>query len=274
MEEGLRYLSGNPKAIFFTDFDGTITLQDCNDYLVLYLTPHSFSLANLALEVDNFGFGVEKRRMLELEVLKGTLSFRDAFQAMLDSVRMPFENCLRIVQENVQLDPRFLDFYAWAKGNNVPIVILSSGMTPVIEALLTSFFGRKPENIFVVANDVEPRSGKHINMDGGWRIRYRDDSTFGHDKSLEIKPYVALPDGQRPVLLFAGDGVSDLSAASETHILFAKEGLDLVKYCEQSGIPFVPFKNWASILETMQDIHECISNTGSAGYSLQGLAKN
>jgi 2-hydroxy-3-keto-5-methylthiopentenyl-1-phosphate phosphatase len=94
---------------------------------------------------------------------------------MLDSVRMPFENCLRIVQENVQLDPRFLDFYAWAKGNNVPIVILSSGMTPVIEALLTSFFGRKPENIFVVANDVEPRSGKHINMDGGWRIRYRDD---------------------------------------------------------------------------------------------------
>ncbi|KAF7587909.1 hypothetical protein BBP40_006532 [Aspergillus hancockii] len=257
MKESLRYLNGSPKAIFFTDFDGTITLQDCNDYLV-----------------DNFGFGIEERRRLELEVLKGTLAFRDAFQAMLDSVQMPFNDCLRVVQENVQLDPRFLDFYEWAKEKNVPIVILSSGMAPVIEALLVSMFGREPENIFVVANNVEPRSGKHIDMDGGWQIKYRDDSTFGHDKSLEIKPYVALPDEQRPVLLFAGDGVSDLSAASETNILFAKEGLDLVKYCKQEGIPFVPFENWGSILETTRDIYKGIVKIGSASYSLQRFVKN
>lgn len=49
-------------------------------------------------------------------------------------------------------------------------------------------------------------------------------SHFGHDKSLEIKPYAALPDGERPILLYAGDGVSDLSAAAETNLLFAKEG--------------------------------------------------
>lgn len=49
-------------------------------------------------------------------------------------------------------------------------------------------------------------------------------SHFGHDKSLEIKPYAALPASERPVLLYAGDGVSDLSAASETDLLFAKKG--------------------------------------------------
>lgn len=49
-------------------------------------------------------------------------------------------------------------------------------------------------------------------------------SHFGHDKSLEIKPYAALNDDERPVLLYAGDGVSDLSAAAETNLLFAKEG--------------------------------------------------
>ncbi|KAL4867190.1 hypothetical protein BDV12DRAFT_198400 [Aspergillus spectabilis] len=250
-EEGLRYLRGDPKAIFFTDFDGTITLQDCNDYLV-----------------DNFGFGIEKRRMLELEVLKGNVTFRDAFQAMLDSVQMPFEVCLRIIQDNIQVDPHFLDFYHWAREHNVPIVVLSSGMTPFIEALLVSFFGHKPENIFVIANDIEPRSGKHINMDGGWRIKYRDDSTFGHDKSLEIKPYGVLPSEQRPLLLYAGDGVSDLSAASETHILFAKEGLDLVKHCEQRGTPCIPFDNWAPILDAMRDIHKGISESGFTGSSL------
>jgi hypothetical protein len=47
-------------------------------------------------------------------------------------------------------------------------------------------------------------------------------SDFGHDKSLEIKPYAALKD--RPVMFYAGDGVSDLSAAKETDLLFAKAG--------------------------------------------------
>ncbi|CAG8417333.1 unnamed protein product [Penicillium salamii] len=253
-EARLPYLEASPKAIFFTDFDGTITLDDCNDHLV-----------------DNFGFGVEKRRMLELEVLKGNVTFRDAFQAMLDSVHLPFNDCLRIIQENVRLDPHFLDFYHWAKEHNVPIVILSSGMTPVIHALLASMVGSEPENIFVIANDVEPRSGKEIDEGCGWRIKYRDDSEFGHDKSLEIKPYGALPDQHRPLLLYAGDGVSDLSAASETDILFAKDGL--VTYCEQKDIEFVPFSNWISILDSMRDIHKGIEkpDPNSAGQSVQDL---
>jgi 2-hydroxy-3-keto-5-methylthiopentenyl-1-phosphate phosphatase len=53
-----------------------------------------------------------------------------------------------------------------------------------------------------------------------------DESTsgFGHDKSLEIRPYARLPAEERPVLFYAGDGVSDLSAAKETDLLFAKAG--------------------------------------------------
>jgi len=54
-------------------------------------------------------------------------------------------------------------------------------------------------------------------------------SHFGHDKSLEIAPYHALPDEDRPVMFYAGDGVSDLSAAKETDLLFAKKGHG--KYC-------------------------------------------
>lgn len=49
-------------------------------------------------------------------------------------------------------------------------------------------------------------------------------SGFGHDKSLTIRPYAQLPEDQRPTLFYAGDGVSDLSAARETDLLFAKEG--------------------------------------------------
>lgn len=99
-------------------------------------------------------------------------------------------------------------------------------------------------------------------------------SHFGHDKSLEIKPYAALPDGERPILLYAGDGVSDLSAAAETNLLFAKEGkgnhrtiqlstlrksrltlsLDLVTFCQRRGMPYTTFQDWSTILSTSQDI--------------------
>jgi 2-hydroxy-3-keto-5-methylthiopentenyl-1-phosphate phosphatase len=47
-------------------------------------------------------------------------------------------------------------------------------------------------------------------------------SSFGHDKSIEIRKYSRL--AERPVLFYAGDGVSDLSAAKETDLLFAKAG--------------------------------------------------
>ena len=45
-------------------------------------------------------------------------------------------------------------------------------------------------------------------------------SIHGHDKSLEIRKYSSLPNC--PTLFYAGDGVSDLSAAKETDLLFAK----------------------------------------------------
>jgi hypothetical protein len=64
---------------------------------------------------------------------------------------------------------------------------------------------------------------------------------FGHDKSKAIKPYAALPADHRPILVYCGDGVSDISAARETDLLFAKKGRDLVTHCLQENVPFYPF---------------------------------
>lgn len=100
---------------------------------------------------------------------------RDAFKAMLDSVPLPFDECVRVLQNNIRFDPHFVEFYHWARGNNVPIVVLSSGMTPIIKALLHNVLGDKPDNIFVIANDVEARQGKQIDEAGGWQIKYRDE---------------------------------------------------------------------------------------------------
>jgi len=72
-------------------------------------------------------------------------------------------------------------------------------------------------------------------------------------------------------MFYAGDGVSDLSAAKETDLLFAKKGhgklafrrerdinsdkiLDLVTYCIREKVPFTEFESWSSILATVKEI--------------------
>ena len=142
----------------------------------------------------------------------------------MDSVSLPYDQCIDLLVKNIRLDPHFTAFFRWALAHNIPTVVLSSGMTPVIRAILNNLIGPDADKIDVVCNHVKPRQGKSINDQGGWELEYHDDSHFGHDKSLTIRPYAQLPDERRPTLFYAGDGVSDLSAAKETDLLFAKKG--------------------------------------------------
>lgn len=193
-------LATRPRFIFFTDFDGTVTAADSNDLLT-----------------DRLGFGRERRVQSNRDTLDGRVHFRDAFRAMMDSVAAPFDQCLALLLRTVELDPGFADFYAWARAANVPVVILSGGMDPIIRALLDKLLGPGCWDIQIVSNDVRPRPGRSLDDPGGWTVRFHDDNVHGHDKSLEIRKYSSLPD--RPVLFYAGDGVSDLSAAKETDLL-------------------------------------------------------
>jgi 2,3-diketo-5-methylthio-1-phosphopentane phosphatase len=157
-------LRSQPKAIFFTDFDGTITLQDSNDFLT-----------------DNLGFGVELRRKGNKDTLSGARTFRETFQEMMDSVHTPFDVCVRTLLENVQLDPKFKEFHQWCRANNVPIVVLSGGMQPIIRALLGHLVGEvEVQDMQIVSNDVKPKNGKSINEEDGWDIDFHDDRYVFH----------------------------------------------------------------------------------------------
>ncbi|EFR04840.1 hypothetical protein MGYG_07843 [Nannizzia gypsea CBS 118893] len=232
-------MKSEPKVIFFTDFDGTITLQDSNDHLT-----------------DHLGFGAIERSARNAAILEGRMTFRDGFREMLDSIDTPFNECVDFLCQRVTLDPHFTAFYRWAKENNVPVVVLSSGMVPIIHALFVKLLGHEPENIQIVANQVASRDGKDINSNGGWQIDFHDDSHFGHDKSLEIRPYAAIPKSERPILLYAGDGVSDISAARQTDLLFAKKGHDLTIICKRDDIPYTTFEDWSTILSTTKELLE------------------
>ncbi|KAH7310112.1 HAD-like domain-containing protein [Rhexocercosporidium sp. MPI-PUGE-AT-0058] len=234
----LPLLKTKPRFIFFTDFDGTITQQDSNDFMV-----------------EQFGVGPDRRKLVFDDILFGRRSFRDGFEELLDSVNLPWGKCIAALLENITLDEGFREFYTWAHANNIPVVVLSGGMEPIIRALLAHLLGEdEASNLLILSNDVSARSGKTLEDEGGWKIVYRDGSSFGHDKSLAIRPYATLPDSERPVLFYAGDGVSDLSAAKETDLLFAKAGKDLVTYCENENVAHTTFQSFSEILATMKDI--------------------
>ncbi|TKA61232.1 hypothetical protein B0A49_08750 [Cryomyces minteri] len=227
----------NPKFVMFTDFDGTITLQDSNDFMT-----------------DNIGYGQERRKRGNNAVLEGRATFRDSFKDMMDSIKTPFPQCIEYLVQNIKLDPHFNEFLEWALENNIPVVVLSSGMEPVIRGLLSSVIGPDSETIDVISNQARARPGKAIDEEGGWEIEWHDASDFGHDKSLTIRPYANLPEEQRPTLFYAGDGVSDLSAARETDLLFAREGKDLVSYCARENVPFTVFEDWSLITSKVKEI--------------------
>lgn len=227
-------LAKSPPCIVFTDWDGTVTLQDSNDAMT-----------------DNLGYGYDRRRFLNKEILEGRWSFRDAFADMLESIKTPFPECVEYLKQNVELDPGFKDFYLWATALNIPVVVVSSGMQPVIYALLENLLGKQAaDSIPIVSNDVV------VNKDGSWAIKFRDETDFGHDKSRAIRPYgeqmAKLPEDQKVPLFYCGDGVSDLSAAKETDLLFAKEGRDLVTYCEREKINFLEFNDFNDIKAGIQ----------------------
>ncbi|PIL30121.1 hypothetical protein GSI_07698 [Ganoderma sinense ZZ0214-1] len=206
------------------------------------------------------------------------LSDWDAFREMLESVSgngHSFEFCKEELKKSkrqprtrperefdgihppstdIVLDAGFKDFYRYCKRHDVPIVIISSGMAPIIRAVLSNLIGEEDSNtIEIVSNEVE------VHEDGTWSIKYRHPTSgFGHDKSQAILPYRALP--EPPLIFFFGDGVSDMSAARHADVLFVKEKPDgendLAAYCVREGIPHILFADFGRALAVVADVVE------------------
>ncbi|KAH9959944.1 HAD-like domain-containing protein [Russula dissimulans] len=227
------------KFVVFSDWDGTITTYDSNDYMT-----------------DFLGYGKEKRRAGNLEILAGRVTFRDAFREMLESVsqnRHTFEECKQVLKDNIKLDSGFKEFFRYCQSQDIPLIIVSSGMEPLIRAILSNLVGDDAKDIEIISNSVD------VHDDGLWNIKFRHPSSgYGHDKSRAILPYRNLE--KAPLLFFFGDGVSDMSAAKHADVLFVKEKSDgendLATYCKRENIPHVLFANFSKALPVVRSIVE------------------
>ena len=56
----------------------------------------------------------------------------------------------------ITLDTGFKTFYTWCKAHKIPVVIVSSGMVPIIRAIMENLVGvEDASDIDIIANEVE-----------------------------------------------------------------------------------------------------------------------
>jgi len=151
--------------------------------------------------------------------------------------------------------------------NQIPFNVISAGLKPILRRVLDHFLGNKMSaHIDIVANEAT------ISKDGSaWKPVWLHDTELGHDKAQSLNDYkdqarLESEDGSIPMIVFIGDGVSDLPAAREADMLFARRGLRLEEYCIEHKIAHIPFDTFADIQEEIIKIaHIDQQKTGGKG---------
>ncbi|EPQ65984.1 Bgt-1008 [Blumeria graminis f. sp. tritici] len=228
------------KVICFSDFDGTIFLQDTGHILF-----------------DAHGCGPTRRATLEAQIASGERSFRDVSEEMWASLRVPFDDGFALMKSSLDIDPHFKSFHQYCLAHDIPFNIISAGLKPVLRKVLDAFLGEEESgHISIVANEA-------IISEGGskWKPIWRHDNELGHNKAVSVQEAreqakLTCEDGTIPLIVFIGDGISDLPAAREADVLFARRGLKLESYCIEHQIPFIAFDTFADIQREVQKIRE------------------
>lgn len=225
---------GRPIAIF-SDFDGTIFLQDTGHILF-----------------DHHGCGPETREYLDESISTGDKSFREASEEMWGSLHVTLEDGFKTLKKHLVLDPGFKSFFQYTMHHNIPFNVISAGVKPLLRHVLDETMGEElSSRIGIVSNDAQ------ITPDGSkWTAIWRHDSPLGHDKARSIQDYKDSVVGEQPLIVFIGDGVSDLAAASKADVLFARKGLKLEQYCIKKGIRYIPYTSFTDIQKDLKFLVE------------------
>ncbi len=193
-----------------SDFDGTITLRDVGDHLLLH-----------------YGFS-DKKTIEASYSLK--VRVEDFMKRAFAGASLTEKTIADFVREKVKARPGFRDFIFFCEKNSVPFEIASGGVNLYADPFFEKH-GVKVKSFFGRARVVK----------GGIKIHYPflkrlDLSTFKEDRVLRQKRA-----GRR--VIFFGDGPNDLKAAAAADKVYAAGRL--YKLCREHGIAASPLTNFS-----------------------------
>jgi 2,3-diketo-5-methylthio-1-phosphopentane phosphatase len=208
-----------PKQVLFFDFDNTLTAGDVLDQIIEQFSPN------------------EQWRDWEHAWQNGRLSARDCLRRQIENLRVRRGDLFEFLSL-VRVDPIFNGIADWARLNRVEVNIVSDSFLPLIRRILAS---NGIEGVRVFANDLEFSDDRLLPS-----FPFTDPSCVrsANAKALHFQQYLD------HLIVFAGDGHSDLDAALAADVVFAKS--TLARELEAISAAFHPFENLEPVLHFLR----------------------
>jgi len=209
----------------FCDFDGTVAQEDVGDLLFSTFAPEAWN--------GPIREAIERWK-------RGELNSRYVLEQECRLTRITPEELIRFSDQQ-KLDPYFPEFAAYCQTRNIPVVILSDGLDFYIRRILSNY---GLAHLEVRANRLIFLNGDRIAPEFPyWKHTC---GLCGNCKGYHLRE--SRKEGERVVHI--GDALSDRCAVREADLIFAKP--ELAEYCQQHGIPYIPFQSFKDVLEEIR----------------------
>ena len=206
-------------AVFF-DFDNTITHFDVLDSIVE-------------------DFSVDKKwAAFEAAWKKGKIGSKDCLSGQLKSVRVGKKR-LDSYLSRIKADPYFKKIIVLLKKNKVRPVIVSDSFSYFIKAILRN---NGIKGIKIYSNKIRLSGDKLI---PSFPHQHKSCKLCGNCKSNHLPSA-----SDEKIIVYVGDGLSDLCPSKNSDIVFAKGNLK--KYLLKEGKPFISFGSLKNVYNFMR----------------------
>lgn len=217
----------NLSYIVFTDFDGTIAVEDIGDAMFV-----RFGDMNVCSESFD-------------QYRSGKIDARDCWRKGFASISSLTKDEFTAFACSKAVDIDFKPFVEFCSEKNISVTVLSDGFDAYIDPVL------QREGL-----DLLPRFSN--------RLQFNDDGTvepifpYGDAECQRCanckRNHLLTRSSDTNVIVYIGDGISDRCPVQFADIVFAKDAL--VGFCETHNITFHRFENFSDVLKTFRLIVE------------------
>jgi len=202
------------------DFDGTVTKNNLS-----------------VLLREKYACGDWQK--IDSDYLRGHLTVEQSNKLQFALIKEPKERLQEFVRQHIELRPGFVEFVRYCQESAIPFVIVSSGLDFYIEPVLAQ----------IGMPDLELHCGQTSFGKDGITVTYTDQEGNIISSGFKRKYSTSLKKQERSVI-YIGDGLSDLEAASLANHIFAIG--HLVKLLRAQSIPCSSFSDFHDLLRQLR----------------------
>lgn len=189
-------------------------------------------------------FGGEGWEEYQRQNVQHRMSLKEYQERAFQTVKVGREAMKDHVKENATLRPHFKALYEYCRKNDIPLAIATMGLDFYVEALLER---EGMESVECYAADTEF-------TEEGIRYEYRYASKDcwqpGNCKCMVLERY---REKGHSVILFAGDGKTDICPADRSDFVFARRFLE--EHREEQGQPFVKLTDFSGMVRRLKELN-------------------